>query len=462
MIYLALGEAIRQGVPLYSGAHDNKPPLLYILAAISGSLFWFKAILCLWHLVTVYLFWKLTDVLFPKNVRLQKVATITFALLTTLPLLEGNIANAEIFMVGPTLAAFIILLTKKSNFRNIFLAGVLFSFASLFKIPAAFEVPVIIFYWLTQVKKFELSSIRRIIIKSFYLFLGFAIPIALTFVWYYFTGAFKEYLIAAYLQNVGYLSSFRPGDVQEPFLTKNAPLLFRGAILAFSLLIIFIKRKVLSKEFVFIVAWLLFTLFAVTLSERPYPHYFIQSAPAIGLLLGMLFSLKRIEQVYVIIPLTLTFIIPVYFKFWYYPTASYYLRFVKFATNQISTDEYIKTFGDHIPRNYKVAEFVRKNSRPEDKIFVWGDSSIVYALARRLPPIKYVADYHISDFSSKEIVAEDLQKNPPVLVIILPNSQAFPELALLLNLNYGLVETIDRAEIWQFLSPSLQDLQQDI
>jgi hypothetical protein len=123
MIYLTLGQAIRQGVPLYSGVHDNKPPLLYIIAAISGRLFWFKAILAIWHLVTVFIFWKLTEVIFPsgpevppsqrpKNQKAQKVTTSIFALLTTLPLLEGNIANAEIFMVGPTILAFYLLLTK--------------------------------------------------------------------------------------------------------------------------------------------------------------------------------------------------------------------------------------------------------------------------------------------------------------------------------------------------------------
>ena len=67
MIYLTLGEGMRQGVPLYSGIHDNKPPLLYIIAAVSGSLFWFRAILAIWHLITVYLFWKLTCTLFPAS-----------------------------------------------------------------------------------------------------------------------------------------------------------------------------------------------------------------------------------------------------------------------------------------------------------------------------------------------------------------------------------------------------------
>jgi len=59
MIYLALGEGVRQGIPLYLSLHDNKPPLLYLAAAISGNLFIFKVILAFWNIATVYIFWKL-------------------------------------------------------------------------------------------------------------------------------------------------------------------------------------------------------------------------------------------------------------------------------------------------------------------------------------------------------------------------------------------------------------------
>lgn len=115
MIYLSLGEAVRQGVPLYKSIHDNKPPLLYIMAALSGSLFWFKAILAIWNLLTIFVFWKLSQRLFPKKIKLQKIATVLLGLLTTLPFLEGNIANAELFMIGPTILAFYLLLGKKKE-----------------------------------------------------------------------------------------------------------------------------------------------------------------------------------------------------------------------------------------------------------------------------------------------------------------------------------------------------------
>ena len=229
MIYLVLGEAIRQGIPLYSGVHDNKPPLLYVMAAIAGNLFWFKAILTIWHLIAVFIFWKLTSVLFPKNLRAQQIATVTFALFTTIPLLEGNIVNAELFMIGPTILGFFILLTAKPTFRNIFVSGLLFSVATLFKVPAAFDIPAIVFLWLTQ-SKLKKQQLKAVLRKTSILILGFAIPILASLIFYALRGAFREYLVAAFLQNVGYLSSFRPGDVMEPFLVRNAPLLTRAGI----------------------------------------------------------------------------------------------------------------------------------------------------------------------------------------------------------------------------------------
>jgi len=451
-IYLTLGEGMRHGLTLYKDIHDNKPPLLYATAALAGSLFWFKAILCFWMLGTTVLFWKLTEQLFPKKKNLQCIATIVFAILTTLPLLEGRTANAELFMLGPTIGAFLLLLTKPHTTRIIFLAGILFSVATLFKVPAAFDIPAIVFLWFISMK-YTKKNFVEFVRKTVILTIGFALPIVLTFIWYYFRGAFHEYLVAAWLQNFGYLSSFRPGDVKEPFLVKNGPLLMRGGVVALGLGILFLLRNKLSKQFIFVTAWLLFGLFAVTLSERPYPHYLVQSVPPVAILLGMLFTLQTLEQSLVIIPLSLFFFVPVYFRFWYYPTLPYYTHFVQFATGQLNREEYLKTFGDGVPDTYAISEFVASSTKPDDPVFVWGsDSSNVYALSRRLPPIKYVATYHINDFSSHEEVIQELKNKPPELVVVLSESDQFPELQLLLQDKYGLAETISGTTIWKYLS----------
>lgn len=457
MIYLSLGEAIRQRIPLYKEIHDNKPPLLYITAAIAGSLFWFKAILAVWNLITIFLFWKLSEVLYPKKQRLQKISTIIFALLTTLPLLEGNIVNAELLMIGPIIAAFLILLSKKHTAKNLFSAGLLFSMATLFKVPAAFDIPAIIFLWLAT-NKLNKKNLKEIFINTFYLTLGFVTPILATVIWYFLKGALNEYLVAAFLQNVGYLSTWRPEDVQKPFLIRNAPLLLRTAIVATGLATLYWKRKKLSRQFLFITAWLLLSLFAVTLSERPYPHYLIQSVPSISFMLAMLFTLKNFEQILVIIPLSITFFVPVYFKFWYYPTTSYYLRFIKFTKGAISKEEYFTSFNENVPRNYKIADYIISSTRKKEKVFIWGDGSPIYALSRRFPPGKYVANYHIIDFSSPEETLENIAHDMPKMVVVLPDAPPFPELILFLRKNYILIETIGGAQIWNALSANVRAL----
>jgi len=454
MIYLTLGQGVRQGIPLYSGLHDNKPPLLYLTAAIAGNLFWFKAILAVWSLATTAMFWKLVGALFPKNKRLHFFSVATFAVLTTIPLLEGNIANAENFMIGPTIAAFYLILTKKDS-KYTFLAGILFSLAALFKIPAAFEVPVVVFYWLINVKNFSKSETLKLLRKTALLFAGFSLPIILTFIWYFFQGAVKEYFIAAFAQNFGYVSSWRPGDVQKPFFEKNAPLLIRAAIVFFASLLVYLKRKLYSKQFAFATVWVLFALFAVTLSERPYPHYLLQAAASISILASMLISMTNYEQVLVILPLSLSLFVPFYYHFWHYPTLSYYQRFVNLSLGKISKSEYLKTFGGQIPINYQVAEFLISSTKSSDKIFVWGDTGTIYALTKRLPPIKYVADYHIKDFSDSRELVDKLNADKPEYIVILPDSNPPPQLTSFVLRNYGLVQEVEKTNIWKLLNPSL-------
>jgi hypothetical protein len=454
MIYLSLGEAIKKGMVLYRDIHDNKPPLLYVLAGVAGNVFWFRAILAAWSLATIYLFWRLTDALFPHKKSLQKVATVIFALLYTIPLFEGQVANAEVFMIGTTIAAFLILFTKALNAKNLFYAGVLFSISTLFKVPGAFDFPVILVFWLIflDIKRLWRDWLR----KSLPFVAGFLAPIALTLVWYYLRGGLKEYFIAAFAQNIGYLSSWRPSDVTEPFLVKNGPLLIRGAVVAASTFVLYLYRKSLSRPFVFVSLWLIFSLFAVTLSERPYPHYLIQAIPAVSILVAMFFTEKTMGQVLVLIPLALFVFTPVYYKFWSYPIIPYYTRFLDFASGKIDKNQYFARFDGNVSRNYQIAEFINQSSSRDDKIFVWGDSPPIYALTRRFPPGKYVATYHIMDFSTRPETIATLEADLPSFIVILPGSPEFRELTYLIRQNYIFIQDIDGAEVWFLVNPKIR------
>lgn len=448
MIYLALGEGIRQGLTLYRDIHDNKPPALYILAAISGSLFWFKIVLAFWNMVTIVLFSKLAKILFPKNTKFIKVSTTVFAVLTTIPLFEGNIVNSELFMIGFTIIGFIILLSKSLNFKNLFLAGISFSIGALFKIPSAFDMPVIFAFWLILATR-NFGGWIDVFKKSFLVLLGFTVPILLTFIWYFYQGALSEYISAAFFQNIGYLSSFRPGDAEKSFLTKNLPIIIRGLIVLLGFVVLYFKRKSLSAGFVFTSLWVLFSLFAITLSERPYPHYFIQAVPAVSIFLGLLFTNKSLEQSLSIVPLTLAFFVPYFFHFYHYPTIPYYTKFLQFATGKIDKEAYFNTFGGQVNRNYRLAEFMRDSSLSSDSLFVWEDGSALYALSRNLPTIKFVAGYHVKDFSSKTELAQKFESKPPGTIVVFPESEPFPEIKELLDKRYMQVSLFSDAYIFR-------------
>lgn len=455
MIYITLGNAVRKGITLYGQIHDNKPPLLYLTAGLAGSVFWFRAILMFWSLVTTVLFYKLANKLFTKNIRLQKIAVLVFAIFTTLPLLEGQIANAENFMIGFTVAGFLLLMGRKSPSAKILLAsGLMFSVAALFKMPAIFDIPAVIVYWILTTTKFNRKSLVKIVKNSFVLGVGFLTPILLSLAYYYLAGAFREYLIAAFLQNVGYLSSFRPDDQQLPFLTKNGPLLMRAGITGLVILgsVYLAKIKKVSVNFAFLTSWLVLTLFAVTLSERPYPHYLLQCLPPAALLLGILFASPKKEQLYALLPLGLLFFVPYYYSFWHYPVTSYYQHFLNYATHQIDRDDYLAGFGGHVPRDYEISSYLQSLAGPEDTLFVWGDNSTIYAKTRMFPPIRYVVDYHIADFSSKEEVVYALRGNPTTFIVVTKDGEEFKLLQDLLDSDYILVKSAPDYTIWLHLN----------
>jgi 4-amino-4-deoxy-L-arabinose transferase-like glycosyltransferase len=446
MIYMTLGQGVRQGLTLYKDIHDNKPPLLYLTAAISENLFIFKAILAFWSLGTVILFYKLSQRLFEKNTKAQKLSTILFALLTTLPLLEGNTVNAELFMITFTIGAFLLLFKERVSMKATFIAGMLFGIGTLYKVPAAFDLPIIILYWLitTDFRK----NIATIIKNTLVLATGFALPLAITFVWYFTQGALSEYIKAAFMQNVGYLSSFRPEDVKEPFLVRNGPLLIRAFLVLLGSGALFIFRKKLSSKFIFLTLWTLLGLFAVTLSERPYPHYLIQVAAPLAFLFTMLVFEKTVEQSLVIFPLLITLFVPVFYKYYHYSTINYYERFINFATGKIDKGTYFQSFSQTTRRNYEIAEFLVTSSNKSDRVFMWDpDSPVVYALSRRLPPIKYTADYHINDYSTKAITAQEIAKNPPKFIIT-TSGHPYEELKSLLGSRYFLIDQVQNANIY--------------
>src|SRR5260221_5506199 len=103
-IYEVIGYAMRHGRILYSGIWDNKPPLLYLIYALfSGDQFGAKLASLLVGVLSVVVLYFLAKKRLVKRLHVY-IATGFFTVLFGIPLLEGNIANAENFMLLPIMS----------------------------------------------------------------------------------------------------------------------------------------------------------------------------------------------------------------------------------------------------------------------------------------------------------------------------------------------------------------------
>jgi len=413
-IYLTLGQGLKKGLVFYRDIHDNKPPLLYVMAAVAGNVKVFRFILMIWNAVNVILIWKLAEKLI-KNRWGIILSAFIFSVLSSIPLTEGNIANGEVFMIMPVTAAVLLLVNtlekekkrkKKAddNWWKYLLVGLLMAVGFLFKVPVMFELFTIlvwlVVYKIKSLKNFVKEVFRK---RTWLIVVGFLGPILLTIIYYFFKGAGESYIRSALGQNIGYLSSWE-GDSQ-PFYMSG--LFVRGMIMMSGILVVWLLRKKLRSELGLVLLWFIGALFGSQLSGRPYPHYFIEILPPAALLMGMMVKKNEwLEKIVGIGFLGLVVLSIVGYRFWYYESLPYYKNFVSYILGNKDKNEFYEFWGKGVTRNYEVANYIKDITGENERIFVWGTEPAIYALSDRLPVGKYTVAYHIGDFGAKEKTME--------------------------------------------------------
>lgn len=433
-IYLTLGLGLRRGLVFYKDIHDNKPPLLYLLAALAGNVFWFRFFLLIWHSINVSLIYFLSQKFF-KNKTLHIIATLVFAVFSTIPSLEGEISNGEIFMIMPATAAILAILDNKPRF---FWVGFLFSISFLFKIPIVFDFFAVFFwfFFINQAPKKIFSTSTLVLISAFFA------PILISLGYYSLKGAGYTYLRSALMQNIGYLGSWA-GD--------NTGLFIRAGILTLIFAVIYLFRNSLGKKLCLLLLWSTAALFGALLSGRPYPHYLLQIIPPFSLLLVTLAINKDIfKNGFVLFLFALTIFSVKYYQFWGYPTFSYYQNFIRFVTKKIDRGQFDSFWSPKVLTNQQVGEFIKHRTKSDDRILVWGNEPAVYVLSDRLPVGKYTVAYHVIDFKGQDQLIDNLKSNPAKFIVYYPNAPKFDQLDQFIAKFYFITEQFDSALIFEF------------
>lgn len=390
-IYQVIGIALNRGRLLYTDIWDNKPPLLYVIYAFfSADQFLVRTASLLSGLCAVFSFFALAKQVF-NNEKAQFVTTAIFAFLFGIPMLEGNIANAENFMLFPIILGGLLIYrttnmevyperSRRARHYLLFFAGFLLSLAFLFKIVAVFDLAAFTIF-LLLIKKNHLLSLA----------LGFSLPIVLTAIFFILQGTFSDFFSATFTQNVGYVG------YGNAFLISQGLILLKLFGLFLATLFLVAKRKSLPPFILFLALWFSFSLFNAFFSGRPYTHYLLVLLPSFSLLFGVFFLsyVKKTYKKILAVFLCITIIILLKNFTIYKKTTVYYQNYLSFIFNKKSVTQYQKFFDQSTPTTYAIASFLNLHLKPNDTIFVWGDTPGIYALTKRLPLGRYIVAYHI-------------------------------------------------------------------
>lgn len=422
-IYQAVGMLINSGQPLYSGAWDNKPPLLYVLYALFNSdQFLLRTVSLLFGMASIWVFYLTAKKLFAKSEKSVVLSTTFFAVLFGTRILEGNIANAENFMLLPILiSAYLIISTdfiKKTAIHKFsFLAGLILSLAFLTKIVAIFDFFAFgSFLFVDPEKSFKEKFTQKLVPFV----LGFSIPAILTFVYFLITNNFKDFFNAFLFSNVGYVGYGNKFIIPQGFLYIKAGLLFVFTIF------LYFKRDKISRPVLFASLWFAFALFDAFFAGRPYTHYLLMVLPSFCLMIGAVLAEKK-ERIFTLIFLVLAFLaINLTFSF-KGKFIQYYENLISFCTDKKDLTSYQSFFDANTPRDYEVSRYIRTSTSEGDSIFVWGNNAQIYKLSNKTPIFRYTVAYHITNYETGIKEMENaINTKKPKLIVIMPNVPTFP------------------------------------
>ena len=360
-------------------------------------------------------------------------------------------------MILPTSVAIILGFQKRFIFSGIF-----FSLALLLKFPAIFDFGAFfIFIALALDQKKYVGTIKNLSVLT----LGLAIPFGLTFAYFAYEGALPAYVNNAFLFNLTYT------QFGNEFIIPNGLLILKAFPL-FAIFVYFLWRVLTKKGrdfgaklgvIEFLLIWLVFSFYGAVFGGRNYIHYLIQPIAPLSILIAVTISTKKLRGLG-LSAIGLVLALSIALGFSLYINSSYYPNFLKFASNNMSPDDYQDSFDPNTSRNYSVSSLVSgcldieatkdcqmTRTDPDDTIYVWANQPALYFLSGIKPASKYITAFHVlgSDSAKKDVI-QDLRKNSPKYIIVDENGPVpFQALDSFIRSRYNLFAISENFRIYE-------------
>lgn len=491
-LYATVGGIVHDGGVPYGDVMEQKPPVHFYFMALVFDLFGkgnMKAVhVTLAALITLIALILYAILALVKNKRAGIFAALIFSIASfnqdPKVSLSLQIEWPMVFFTSLAVLSFFIARRRGYSRKGMFLSGILFGLAIMTKQSSLFDLAALSLFCLSTAAFAGFD--RRLPLRSLgYLLTGALAVIGSLSAYFAFKGLWNDYLYAAWLFNLRYVSHL-PLELTVPstaLMTATSGALARNALIVFFPAVLFLIYSLfvrtlseLSADTYFFGLWAALGLAAVFAQRWQSHTYFIAVLPPFCLLGGLFFEemLEKFEAgrkgmlrkipAFALLFAAVAFVYPAAvlmksgrvknFQWQAFPWLAYP---PDFKNARLVTDS----------REFKeLITYIDAHSRPNDRLFVWhawGESlrSEIYVFSRRDPATRYVnciflTGMHPHYYKSipsgalRNLMA-DLRKNRPAIIVDAAlrdvHPEQYPEVAQYLSEHYRLVSWPSRSHI---------------
>lgn len=478
------------GIP-YIDSLDTKPLGVYFFFAAIFKIFGINNLIAvhiataLWVALTAYFCYRIAKKLYSPRAGLM--AAVFYAIFTTTYVPKFISTSIIILMMLPLTMSIDSLISWERSRKSFYLllSGLLWGIASLFKYQAGINLIVVALYLLLFRSLYLEKKLNKRGIADFLVFSAGGLIAASIFVLYLFlAGAWDAFVFWSLKGSMAYIEA---GSSLSDFWIN---LTIRGGAIAASAFVLwyfgvwqaghlvagfFRSRRAgsIKCEEYLILFWFLFSIIPVCTGGKFYGHYFLQLYPALSILaagssmrfFSWLNKPGKVRTKQIVYSLFITgLLIPP----------------IGFFGARLHADKIYAAIGEENPKAYiPVAEYVRKHTDENDRIFVWGFATPIYTYSNRLGASRFLwCDWmtgRVSGtpsakdkfFDTKPYVTkgswnlffEDMNKNRPIYFIdTSPGNYHdygkypitnYPDLMKYLNRHYHFESTVNGANIYR-------------
>lgn len=444
-IFAAIAQRLLHGYTLYTGAWDDKPPLIFwtyaaMQAVFGPSMVALRLLGALWAAGLAAALTVLGRRLLGPRAGLA--AGLICAVLASIPFIEANLSMTELFAAMPVAWAFVIAGRRAAvSNRGYVGAGLLLAVGFLYKQVAALDAAALGLWLLFDGR----AGVRGAAILTG----GFAAACAMVAAVLAAQGALGEAMRAVFGFYRGYL---REGSSISP--TLRAAMVIAPAIAVVSSFIGGRDRDADTRRLILL--WLGFASLGALLAGRAYGHYLVQMVAPTSLTVALL-AQQTLARRPAAAPWAMGVVLVVvvwasFREFWLYYTPVrpyYYVNTFKYVTGMRSRATYDREFDRRVEDQNQLAAIIRQDS--ERTLFAWGEYPWLYPLADAEAPVRYITSYHVlyHPDGGAEVIAA-LRRNPPRFIAWDRNEfRVLPGLDAVVAERYDFVARVNTTDLYR-------------